>query len=353
MPTKKQPKQPKKSKKTVPNVAIAERISLNVNKERRDKMIRQAPKPAGIDTAEILNKGYLLQKAMASKIVPQTQSQSINLYLDSYGRLENQQQIRRIDDDIQAFGIKAERGVDTALTNPAIARLQQQRRELPLQQRRGLPLQQARPFVDVYDPFLEREYEFDVKKPATSAIPAQRVPSPFVAEIREEVVATRNLEGTVPVPVRRPMAGRPLRVRSEEATTFVAERPDVAREVALIYESQRKREARERTTLARMLDPEPPATAGGGLRGRPRRTNIDAGSAIAERQTEFSRAQPAQLTRGDQGQQEFIFGGGPAVPIRIRRSRSQNPEPEAQSQLRAMMSDVYSTDVDFQEPPEE
>jgi hypothetical protein len=113
MPTKKQPKQPKKSKKTVPNVIIAERVSLNLNTKRRDKMLRQAPKPAGIDTAEILNKGYLLQKAIKSKIVPQTQSQSINLYLDSYGQLEKQQQIRRIDNDIQAFRIKAERGVDS------------------------------------------------------------------------------------------------------------------------------------------------------------------------------------------------------------------------------------------------
>jgi hypothetical protein len=314
-------------------------------------MIRQAPKPAGVDTAEILNKGYLLQKAIASKIVPQTQTQSINLYLDGYGQLEKQQQIRRIDDDIQAFRIKADRGVDTALTNPAIARLQQQRR--------NLPLQEAQPFIDVYDPFLEREYAFDVvkPKPAKTTISGgviQRVSSPFVAEIREEVASTRNLEGTAPVPVMRPLAGRPLKLRSEEATTFVAERPEVAREVALIIGSERKREARERTMLERMQNPEPPATAGGGVRGRPRRTNIDAGSSIAERQTELSRAQPVrQLERTDQGQQETIFGGGPA-PVSMRTirmtRRSQNPEPEQESQLRAIQSDVYSTDVDFIEP---
>jgi hypothetical protein len=343
MPTKKQPNKPKKSKKTVPNVIIAERISLNLNTKRRDKMIRVAPKPAGVDTAEILNKGYLLQKAIASKIVPQTQSQSINLYLDGYGQLEKQQQIRRIDDDIQAFRIKAERGVDASLTNPAIARLQQQRRNLP---------QQEAPSIDVYDPFFERQYAFDVKtKPAKTTISSgviQRAPSPFVSEIREEVASTRDLEGTAPIPVMRPIGGRPLKLRSEEATTFVAERPEVAREVALIYESQRKREARERTRLEIMLNPEPPATAGGGVRGRPRRTNIDAISSIAERQTELSRSQPEQLTRTDQGQQESIFGGGPAVSIRMRRTRSQNPEPEQQSQLRAIQSDVYSTDVDFQ-----
>jgi hypothetical protein len=350
MPTKKQPKQPKKSKKTVPNVAIAERISLNLNKERRDKMLRQAPKPAGIDTSEVLNKAYLLQKAIATRIIPQTQSQSVNLYLDSYSQLEKQQQIRRIDDDIQAFRIKSERGVDPALTNPAIARLQQQRREQPLQQRRGLPLQQARPFVDVYDPFLEREYAFDVKNPVRTEVGSQRVPSPFVAEIREEVIATRNLEGTDPVPVQRPSAGRPTKQRSLEATTFVQERPEVAREVALIIGSEKKRESRQ-ARLAQIFDPEPPAvSAGGGVRGRPRRVNIDAGSAIADRQSELSREQPAQLTRGDQGQQESLFGGGPAVPIRTRRPRAQNPEPEQQSELRAIASDIYSTDVDFQEP---
>jgi hypothetical protein len=343
MPTKSKQPKPKKSKKTVPNVAIAERISLNLNKERRDKMLRQAPKPAGIDTAEILNKSYLLQKAIATKIVPQTQSQSVNLYLDSYSRLENQQQIRRIDDDIQAFRIKAERGVDPTLTNPAIARLQQQRR--------GLPLQQAPPFVDVYDPFLEREYAFDVKKPVRTDVGSQRVPSPFVAEIREEVIATRNLEGTDPVPVQRPSAGRPTKQRSLEATTFVQERPEVAREVALIIGSEKKRESRQARLAQTFEQPEPPAvSAGGGVRGRPRRVNIDAGSAIADRQSELSREQPAQLTRGDQGQQESLFGGGSAVPIRMRRPRAPNPEPEQQSELRAIASDIYSTDVDFQEP---
>lgn len=308
-------------------------------------MLRQAPKPAGIDTSEVLNKAYLLQKAIATRIIPQTQSQSVNLYLDSYSRLENQQQIRRIDDDIQAFRIKAERGVDSALTNPAIARLQQQRR--------GLPLQQAQPFVDVYDPFLEREYAFDVKKPVRTTISGgviQRVPSPFVSEIREEVASTRNLEGTVPVPVQRPSAGRPTKQRSEEATAFVQERPEIAREVALIIGSEKKRESRQ-ARLAQIFDPEPPAvSAGGGVRGRPRRVNIDAGSSIADRQSELSREQPAQLTRGDQGQQESLFGGGPAVLIRMRRPRAQNPEPEQQSELRAIASDIYSTDVDFQEP---
>jgi hypothetical protein len=350
MPTKKQPKQPKKSKKTVPNIIIAERISLNLNTKRRAQMIRQAPKPAGVDTAEILNKGYLLQKAIASKNPPLTQSQSINLYLDGYGQLEKQQQIRRIDDDIQAFRIKADRGVDASLTNPAIARLQQQRR--------NLPQQEAPPFIDVYDPFLEREYAFDVKtNPARTTISGgviQRVPSPFVAEIREEVASTRDLEGTAPIPVRRPIGGRQLKHRSEEATTIVAERPEVAREVALIYESQRKREARERTRLEIMLNPEPPATAGGGgVRGRPRRTNIDAGSSITERQTELRSVAPLQLSRTDQGQQESIFGGEPATrAIRMRRTRSQNPEPGQQSQLRAIQSDIYSTDVDFIEPDE-
>jgi hypothetical protein len=342
MPTKKQPKQPKKSKKTVPNVIIAERVSLNLNTKRRDKMLRQAPKPAGIDTAEILNKGYLLQKAIKSKIVPQTQSQSINLYLDSYGQLEKQQQIRRIDNDIQAFRIKAERGVDSALTNPAIAQLQQQRR--------NIPLQQAQPFVDVYDPFLEREYAFDVKKPIRTEVGSQRVPSPFVAEIREEVLATRNLEGTVPVPVMRPLGGRPTKQRSLEATTFVQERPDVAQEVALIIGSQKSRERRERTRVEAMQNPEPPATAGGGVRRPTRRMNIDIGSSIAERQTELSKSRPEQLTRGDQGQQESLFGGGAAVPIRMRQTRARNPEPEQQSELRAIQSDIYSTDVDFQEP---
>ena len=349
MPTKsKQPKSkpnPKKSKKTVSNVAIAERISLNLNKERRDKMLRQAPKPAGVDTSEVLNKAYLLQKAIATRIIPQTQSQSVNLYLDSYGQLEKQQQVRRIDEDIQAFRIKAERGVDTSITNPAIAKLQQQLR--------SLQLQRAPPFVDVYDPFLEGQYEFDVKKPVRTEVGPQRVPSPFVAEIREQVASTRSLEGTDPVPVQRQLAGRPLKQRSQEATTFVQERPDVAREVALIIGSEKRRESRQQSRLLEMINPEPPAvSAGGGVRGRPRRVNIDAGSAIADRQTELSRPPPPQLQREDQGQQESLFGGGSAVPIRIRRSRAQNPEPEQQAQLRAIASDIYSTDADFQEPYE-
>ncbi len=348
MPTKsKQPKSkpnPKKSKKTVSNVAIAERISLNLNKERRDKMLRQAPKPAGVDMSEVLNKVYLLQKTMPTRIIPQTQSQSINLYLDGYGQLEKQQQIKRIDDDIQAFRIKAERGVDTSITNPAIAKLQQLRRILP---------QQQAPSIDVNDPLLERESEFDVIKPVIAKVDPQRAPSPFVTEIREEVASTRNLEGTDPVPVQRRLAGRPTKQRSQEATSFVQERPEIAREVALIYEGERRRMAKERTTVARQIEPEPPAvSAGGVVRGRPRRVNIDAGLAISERQTELSRPPPPQLTRGDQGQQESIFGGGPAIPIRMRRSIAQNPELGQQPELRAMASDVYSTDVDFQESEE-
>ena len=339
MPTKsKQPKKPK-TKKTVPNVIIAERINLNIATKRRAQMIRQAPKPAGIDTAEILNKGYLLQKAITSKIIPQTQSQSINLYLDSYGQLEKQQQIRRIDDDIQAFRIKGERGVDASITNPAIARLQQQRRNLP---------QQQAPSIDVYDPISQRQYasESEVKQiqPVKSTITGgvlQR--TQFATKFEQEITTTKELEGSAPAPVRR--AGRPPISRSVEATEFIAQSPEVAKQVALIYESQRKKEqARIRTKLEGISD-EPPATGGGGVRGRQRRTNIDAGSAIAERQTELSRAQPAQLTRADQGQQESIFGGGPAVPIRLRRTKTT--EPEAQSQLRT--SQFYSPNVDYEE----
>lgn len=347
MDSKKQPKQPKKSKskskskKTVPNVVIAERISINLNIKRRAQMIRQAPKPAGIDTSDILNKSYLLQKAIATRTAPQSQTQSINLILDGYAQLEKQQQIRRIDDDIQSFRMKAERGVDSSLVNPAIA---------TLQQLRNIPQKEA-PFIDKYDPFLEREYAFDVKpiQPIYGGV-LQRVPSQFVSEIREEVDSTRDLQGTAPVPVIRPIAGRPLKLRSAEATTFVADRPEVAQEVSLIIVSQKKRDQQERRRVEAMQNPEPPITAGGGARGRPRRTNIDAGPAIAERQTELRSAPVQQFERRDQGQQESIFGGSPAVSIRMRQTRSLNPEPEQQSQLRAIQSDVYTTDVDFEEP---
>lgn len=344
MDSKKQPKKSKsksKSKKTVPNVVIAERISINLNTKRRAQMIRQAPKPAGIDTSDILNKGYLLQKAIATRTAPQSQTQSINLILDGYAQLEKQQQIRRIDDDIQSFRIKTERGVDSSLVIPAIARLQQLR---------NIPQKEA-PFIDVYDPIYKREYPLDdkPKQPTTTRISGavlQRTPSPFVSEFREEVDSTSDLEGTAPVPVIRSTAGRRAKVRSVEATTFIAEKPEVAQEVALIYQSRRTQQARERTRVEAMQNPEPPITAGGGVRGRLRRTNIDAGLAILERQTELRRAQPPQLERTDQGQQESIFGGGTAVS---RRAKSQNPEPEAQSQLRAIQSDVYNPDVDFPE----
>lgn len=347
MDSKKQPKQPKqpnkpksksKSKKTVPNVVIAERISINLNTKRRAQMIRRAPKPAGIDTSDILNKGYLLQKAIATRTAPQSQTQSINLYLDSYGQLEKQQQKRRIDDDIQAFRIKAERGVDSSLVNPAIARLQQLR---------NIPQKEA-PFIDVYDPISQRQYasESEVRKiqSVRTGASSQRVPSPFVAEIRDEVVSTKNLEGTVPVPVRR--VGRPTIARSVEATEFIAKSPEVAKEVAMIIDSERKKQqARIRTKLEEIDDPQ--ITAGGGVRGRSRKINIDAGPAISERQTELRRAQPPRLTREDQGQQESLFGGGAAVPIRLRKT--EQAETKEQSQLRTIQSNLYNTDVDFQE----
>lgn len=125
----------KKSKQSVPNVAFLERIEIQIKEKRRQKMLKRAPKPAGIQTGEILNQQYLLQRTLAQRIQPQQQSQTVNVYLADIAKLQQQETLKRIDEDASAAIIRQERGgINQERLNFVLASLLEQKREVKKQQ---------------------------------------------------------------------------------------------------------------------------------------------------------------------------------------------------------------------------
>lgn len=103
-----------KKKPTAPNIAFIERIEISIKENARKRMLRRAPKPASgsISSTDILNQQYLLQRTLAQRIQPQPQqqSQTVNVYLGDVAKLQQQETLKRIDEDASAAIIRQQRG---------------------------------------------------------------------------------------------------------------------------------------------------------------------------------------------------------------------------------------------------
>jgi hypothetical protein len=125
-----------KKKTNAPNIAFIERIEIQIKDKRRQQMLKRAPKPAGANTGDILNQQYLLQRTLAQRIQPQQQSQTVNVYLSDVAKLQQQETLKRIDEDRQAAIIRQQRGginqerLDTVLLS-LLEQKQQVKKEQP------------------------------------------------------------------------------------------------------------------------------------------------------------------------------------------------------------------------------
>lgn len=127
----------KKSKQFAPNIAFIERIEIQIKEKSRQRMLKRAPKPAGQQSTDILNQQYLLQRTLAQRIQPQPQqqSQTVNVYLGDVAKLQQQETLKRIDDDAAAAIIRTERGgINQERLDAVLSSLTQQRQEVKKQQ---------------------------------------------------------------------------------------------------------------------------------------------------------------------------------------------------------------------------
>lgn len=347
-------------KKTVKNPVIQARIEIVAQEKRRAKMTRRAPKPAGVDTAEVLNKQYLLQKQLASRIASQTsQSQTVNVYLADYKDLERQAHQNSIDADIESFRIKAQRGVSADITAPAIARLQQLRRNLPPPSQKGLDLYSIPDDV-------EEPPEFEVVRPPIRRVaggpeqprlqveqsPTLSLTGPIAGEeVRSRTVRMKR----VPTIVATTQTTEPETVSSEqeqpvrqpfqiEPREFVELYPQEASGIYKIVHSKKVRQSQLRRATAQLIAEEAEtgapieAVATGPAKKGTSVVKLQAGvrsarSQVPAEQDPILGGQVAQIEQaksdassGSSSSSEYIGGGGPAqAPLR-RVERGYNSD---------------------------
>lgn len=120
-----------KKKTNAPNIAFIERIEIQIKDRKRQSMLKRAPKPAGANTSDILNQQYLLQRTLAQRIQPQQQSQSVNIYLSDVAKLQQQETLKRIDEDASAAILRQQRGgINQDRLDAVLSSLLQQKREV-------------------------------------------------------------------------------------------------------------------------------------------------------------------------------------------------------------------------------
>lgn len=125
-----------KKKPTAQNIAFIERIQLSIKENARKRMLKRAPKPAGINTSDILNQQYLLQRTLAQRIQPQPQqqSQTVNVYLAELNKLQQQETLKRIDEDASAAIIRQQRGgINQERLNFVLSSLVEQKQQVKKQ----------------------------------------------------------------------------------------------------------------------------------------------------------------------------------------------------------------------------
>ncbi len=126
-----------KKKPNAPNIAFIERIEIQIKDRKRQSMLKRAPKPAGANTADILNQQYLLQRTLAQRVQPQSQqqSQTVNVYLSDVSKLQQQETLKRIDEDASAAILRQERGgINQERLDFVLSSLLEQKREVKKQQ---------------------------------------------------------------------------------------------------------------------------------------------------------------------------------------------------------------------------
>lgn len=128
-----------KKKQTAPNIAFIERIEIQIKEKARQRMLKRAPKPASgsISSTDILNQQYLLQRTLAQRIQaqPQQQSQTVNVYLGDVAKLQQQETLKRIDEDASAAILRQQRGgINQERLDFVLASLLEQKREVKKQQ---------------------------------------------------------------------------------------------------------------------------------------------------------------------------------------------------------------------------
>lgn len=126
-----------KKKPNAPNIAFIERIEIQIKDRKRQSMLKRAPKPAGANTADILNQQYLLQRTLAQRVQPQSQqqSQTVNVYLSDVSKLQQQETLKRIDEDSSAAILRQERGgINQERLDFVLSSLLEQKREVKKQQ---------------------------------------------------------------------------------------------------------------------------------------------------------------------------------------------------------------------------
>lgn len=339
-------------KKTVKNPVIQARIEIVSQEKRRAKMTRRAPKPAGIDTAEVLNKQYLLQKQLASRIAQTSQSQTVNVYLADYKDLERQAHQKRIDEDINYYRIKAQRGVSADITAPAIAKLQQLRQNQPPPSQKG---------IDLYS--IPEDVE---APPAFEAIrpPARRVAGgPEQPRLQVEQAPTLSLTGPIAGEEVRSRTVRMKRVPTIVATTqttepeqegrqpfqiepreFVELYPQEAKGIYKIVHSKSVREYQVRRAGAQLVAEEAqtgvpieavatgPAKKGtsvlklqAGVRSARSRVPVEEEHILGGQVAQIEQVK-SEASSGSSSSSEYTGGGGPAqAPLR-RVERSYNSD---------------------------
>lgn len=255
-------------KKTVKNPVIQARIEIVAQDKRRAKMTRRAPKPAGVDTAEVLNKQYALQKQLAGRIAQTSQSQTVNVYLADYKDLEQKQFQKSIDEEIQSYRIKAQRGVSADITTPAIARLQQLRQNMPPPTRESLDLYSMPEEVEAPAPFeLEPAPVQRLRAgPEQQRLQVERVPElTLTGPIAEEEVKSRLIRmKRVPTIVATTQTTEPEYISSEaeasrqsfqiEPREFVELYPSEATGIYKIVHSKKVRESQLRKSTREAIE---------------------------------------------------------------------------------------------------
>lgn len=347
-------------KKTVKNPVIQARIEIVSQEKRRAKMTRRAPKPAGVDTAEVLNKQYLLQKQLASRIASQTsQSQTVNVYLADYKDIEKKQFQKSIDDDIESYRIKAQRGVSAEITNPAIAKLQQLRQTQPPPPKRGLDMfsipedLEAPPAIEAIQPPSRRV----AGGPAQSRLQVEQAPTlSLTGPIAGEEVRSRQIRmKRIPTIVATTQTTEPESSESDapaqqnpfqlmEPREFIELYPQESTGIYKILHSRKTRESQLKRASARLIeesaqtgDPIEVVATGSARRGTSV-LKLQAGvrgaqSRVPPEQDPILGGQVAQIERakseassGSSSSSEYIAGGGPAqAPLR-RAERGYNSD---------------------------
>jgi hypothetical protein len=348
-------------KKTVKNPVIQARIEIVAQDKRRAKMTRRAPKPAGVDTAEVLNKQYALQKQLASRIAQTSQSQTVNVYLADYKELQQTAQQKRIDDDIESYRIKAQRGVSAEITAPAIAKLQQLRKNLPPPTREGLDLYSIPEEVEAPAPFEIEPAPVQRLRAGPEQPRSQVERAPELSQtgpIGGEEVRSRLIRmKRVPTIVATTQTTEPESISSEaeaplqpfqiEPREFVELYPSEATGIYKVVhskkvrESQLRKSAREAIEQAQATGAEIEAVATGPAKRGTSVVKLQAGISSARSRAPqepdpILGGQVAQIEQakteafsGSSSGSEYIGGGGPAQPVLRRSERTYSTDVSA------------------------